>query len=93
MSLGRHEEALVVAERGRTRAFVDFLMERQKVATDTWQQLHDNAPVSKEFIVETVAKQQAAVLYYSLAAGHLYMWLITPEKGLLKHLLVLLLKM
>ena len=81
VALGRHEEALVVAERGRTRAFVDFLLERQKVATDVWQQHLDHAPVTKDFIVDTVAKQQAAVLYYSLAAGHLYMWLITPEKG------------
>ena len=81
MSLGRHEEALVVAERGRTRAFVDFLLERQKTDNQSWYQSIDSTPVTKENILETVAKQSASVLYYSLAAGYLYTWLITPDKG------------
>ena len=71
----------MVAERGRTRAFVDFLLERQKTDHQSWYQSIDSTPVTKEHILETVAKQQAAVLYFSLAAGQLYTWLITPDKG------------
>ena len=81
VTLGRHEEALVVAERGRTRAFVDFLLERQKLGNDSWYMSIDSAPVTMESILETVAKQQASVLYYSLTGEHLYTWLITPDKG------------
>lgn len=81
VTLGRHEEALVVAERGRTRAFVDFLLERQKGDSETWQNGLDSTPVTKEHILETIAQQQAAVVYYSLAAGYLYCWLILPDQG------------
>ena len=84
VTLGRYDEALVVAERGRTRAFVDFLLERQKLGNDSWYMSIDSTPVTRDTILDTVAKQQAAVLYYSLAGGHLYTWLITPDKGALK---------
>ena len=78
VSLGRHNDALVVAERGRTRAFVDLLLERQNIDGAV---LSDNTPVTAENIIETVTKQKAAVLYFSNAAGFLYSWFISPEKG------------
>ncbi len=83
VALGRTDEALVVAERGRTRAFVDLLLERQQVdgAAESWYAGVDSAPVTKEQILDIVAKQQAAVLYFSVAAGFLYTWLITPQDG------------
>ncbi|XP_074640463.1 tetratricopeptide repeat protein 28-like isoform X2 [Tubulanus polymorphus] len=83
VALGRHEEALVVAERGRTRAFVDLLMERQSgdgtPVTDI-----DNSPITVDRIVSIVTRQKSAILYYSLAAGYLYSWFITPDKGITK---------
>ena len=87
MALGRHEDALVVAERGRTRAFVDLLLERQSLGCDTWYSSLDSSPVTKDIILETVTRQRAAVLYFSVAAGYLYSWLILPEKGEIKIIL------
>lgn len=79
---GRHDEALAIAERGRTRAFADLLVERQKgsqqaASADLY------IPVTTEHILETVNSQRAMVLYYSLAGGFLYSWLICPGSGYL----------
>ncbi|XP_028835131.1 tetratricopeptide repeat protein 28-like isoform X2 [Denticeps clupeoides] len=80
VSLGQHNEALAVAERGRTRAFADLLVERQ-----TGQQGSDPySPVTQEHIVDMVNRQRALVLYFSLAAGYLYSWLLAPGAGILK---------
>ncbi|XP_060048527.1 tetratricopeptide repeat protein 28 isoform X2 [Erinaceus europaeus] len=80
VSLGHHDEALAVAERGRTRAFVDLLVERQ-----TGQQDSDPySPVTMDQILEMVNGQRGLVLYYSLAAGYLYSWLLAPGAGVLK---------
>ena len=88
VAVGRTDEALVVAERGRTRAFVDLLLERQQLdGGESWYASVDSTPVTKEQILEIVAKQQAAVLYFSVAAGFLYSWLITPQQGMLCGLL------
>ncbi|XP_075950642.1 tetratricopeptide repeat protein 28 [Anarhichas minor] len=83
VSLGRHDEALAIAERGRTRAFADLLVERQKgsqhaATSDPY------VPVTVENILETVNGQRALVLYYSLAGGFLYSWLISPGTGIVK---------
>lgn len=77
---GRHDEALAIAERGRTRAFADLLVERQKGN----QYSSGNDPyvsVTVEHMVETVNSQRALVLYYSVAGGFLYSWLIAPGTG------------
>nr|XP_044988272.1 tetratricopeptide repeat protein 28 isoform X3 [Jaculus jaculus] len=80
VSLGHHDEALAVAERGRTRAFADLLVERQ-----TGQQDSDPySPVTIDQILEMVNGQRGLVLYYSLAAGYLYSWLLAPGAGILK---------
>nr|XP_028566909.1 LOW QUALITY PROTEIN: tetratricopeptide repeat protein 28 [Podarcis muralis] len=80
VSLGHHDEALAVAERGRTRAFADLLVERQ-----TGQQESDPySPVTVDQVLEVVNGQRGLVLYYSLAAGHLYSWLLAPGAGILK---------
>ncbi|RXM96577.1 Tetratricopeptide repeat protein 28 [Acipenser ruthenus] len=80
VTLGHHDEALAVAERGRTRAFADLLVERQ-----TGQQDSDPySPVTIDQILETVNSQRGLVLYYSLAAGYLYSWLLAPGAGILK---------
>ncbi|KAJ8415510.1 hypothetical protein AAFF_G00424900 [Aldrovandia affinis] len=80
VSLGHHDEALAVAERGRTRAFADLLVERQ-----TGQQDSDPyTPVTVEHVLDSVNSQRALVLYFSLAAGYLYSWLLAPGAGILK---------
>lgn len=66
-----------MAERGRTRAFADLLVERQ-----TGQQDSDPyTPVTVEHILDTVSSQRALVLYFSMAAGYLYSWLLAPGAG------------
>ncbi|CAL8237409.1 unnamed protein product, partial [Arctogadus glacialis] len=80
VSLGHHDEALAVAERGRTRAFADLLVERQTGRRD----LDPYTPVTVEHILDTVNSQRALVLYFSMAAGYLYSWLLAPGAGILK---------
>ncbi|KAM4634971.1 tetratricopeptide repeat protein 28 [Polymixia lowei] len=83
VSLGRHDEALAIAERGRTRAFADLLVERQ-----TGGQQPPNSdpyiPVTVEHILDTINGQRAVILYYSLAGGFLYSWLLAPGTGIVK---------
>ncbi|KAM7368634.1 hypothetical protein PAMP_012954 [Pampus punctatissimus] len=83
VSLGRHDEALAIAERGRTRAFADLLVERQKGSQHA-ASADPYIPVTVEHILETVNGQRAMVLYYSLAGGFLYSWLISPGTGIVK---------
>lgn len=82
---GRHDEALAIAERGRTRAFADLLVERQKGSQQA-ANTDPYIPVTVENILETVNSQRAVVLYYSLAGGFLYSWLIAPGSGKYTHL-------
>lgn len=90
VSLNRQEEALVMAERGRNRAFVDLLLERQGLSPGNrsgnriGRQWDENSPTNFEQIKEIVNRQRASVLYYSIAAGFLYAWLIVPTKGVVK---------
>ncbi|XP_035385839.1 tetratricopeptide repeat protein 28-like [Electrophorus electricus] len=80
VSLGRYDEALAVAERGRTRAFADLLVERQTGQYDT----DPYNPVTVEHILDAVNKQRAFILYFSMAAGYLYSWLLAPGAGIVK---------
>ncbi|XP_057668084.1 tetratricopeptide repeat protein 28 isoform X2 [Diorhabda carinulata] len=86
--LNRHEEALLMAERGRNRAFVDLLLERQGL-TDSKSKTRNNRLEefrmnNLDLIKDIVNRQRATVLYYSIAAGFLYAWLILPTKGVVK---------
>ncbi|CAL4218270.1 unnamed protein product [Meganyctiphanes norvegica] len=85
VGLGRHEDALLVAERGRTRAFVDLLLERQGGNNSSRaSKIEDSTPSTVDQVVEIVNRQKASVLYFSIAAGCLYSWLIVPNKGIVK---------
>lgn len=92
--LNRQEDALVVAERGRNRAFVDLLLERQGLnefrSKSKQNKLDENGPNTLDQIKDIVNRQRASVLYFSIAAGFLYSWLIVPTKG--KFLKIILLK-
>lgn len=75
-----------MAERGRTRAFADLLVERQQghqpLTSDPYTPTPDPySPVTVEHILETVNSQKSLVLYFSLAAGFLYSWLLAPGTG------------
>lgn len=87
VSLNRSEDALVIAERGRNRAFVDLLLERQGLSeskTKHKTKLDDLTPNNLDQLKDIVNRQRASVIYYSVAAGFLYSWLIIPTKGVVK---------
>lgn len=82
MTLGRPDEALVVAERACTRAFIDLLLERQAGSAGLFNgTTMDLSPITIDQMTATVAKQKALVLCFSVAAGSLYTWLLSPKKG------------
>ncbi|KAI5696189.1 hypothetical protein M8J75_009497 [Diaphorina citri] len=76
--LNKPDEALLIAERGRTRTFVDLLIQRQGHGSLL------NQAATPSCLMDLVNKQKACVLYYSLTAGYLYSWLIVPGKGIVK---------
>ncbi|KAH8041936.1 hypothetical protein HPB51_019677 [Rhipicephalus microplus] len=80
VSLGRQDEALLVAERSRTRSFAERALEtrRSPLAATAC------VPNSLNLLLEVVNRQKATVLYFSLAAGHLLIWLMVPHKGIVK---------
>ncbi|XP_045503634.1 tetratricopeptide repeat protein 28 isoform X2 [Colias croceus] len=99
VELGRHPEALVVAERGRCRSFdalektssaqnqnnVDMHNDQRNVAEESAKEVPDQwNPSTVDQILEVVNKQKAPILYYSLAAGRLYSWLLQPHKGIVR---------
>eukprot|EP00057_Strongylocentrotus_purpuratus_P029870 XP_780072.4 PREDICTED: tetratricopeptide repeat protein 28 [Strongylocentrotus purpuratus] len=81
VALDRADEALAVAERGRTRAFVDLLMERQ---TGNETASMDTTLITNDQIQDLVSRQNAHILYFSIADGHLYSWLMNPSDGIVK---------
>ncbi|KAH3876722.1 tetratricopeptide repeat protein 28-like isoform X2 [Dreissena polymorpha] len=85
VTLNRHPEALVVAERACTRAFIDLLMERQ-TGSDGFYGNHvsDPPPITTDQITSIVQRQKSMVLYFSVASGFLYSWLMTPRDGIVK---------
>ncbi len=81
VNLGRENEALVIAEKARTRAFVDLLMNKQKSLTS---RLDDWTPSNESQLVQLVNRQKATVLYFSIADNFLYTWLVVPNRGVIK---------
>ena len=81
VTLNRENEALVVAEKARTRAFLDMESGRGHYYGGGQANIEIK---SEGDIVSLVNRQKASVLYYSMAAGYLYSWLIVPTKGVVK---------
>ncbi|KAH7959204.1 hypothetical protein HPB49_009173 [Dermacentor silvarum] len=80
VSLGRQDEALLVAERSRTRCFAEHALETRRSALTA----SACVPNSLALLLEVVNRQKATILYFSLAAGHLLIWLMVPHKGIVK---------
>lgn len=75
MQLNRCEEALLVTEKYRIRTKSTTHNSRIKSSPD----YHKISSV--ESILDIVNKQKASVLYFSIASGYLFSWLIVPNKG------------
>ena len=52
---------------------------RKRVKTE-----RDSVPTSVSEIVGLVNRQKASVVYYSVAVGHLHVWLLVPTRGIVK---------
>lgn len=75
MQLNRCEEALLVTEKYRTRTKTAPHNTRGRPTSD-YHKIN-----SVESILDIVNKQKASVLYFSIASGYLFSWLIVPNKG------------
>lgn len=75
VQLNRCEEALLVTEKYRIRAKAITPSTRVKSSQD-YHKIN-----SVENILDIVNKQKASVLYFSIASGYLFAWLIVPNKG------------
>lgn len=80
VALNRPDEALLMAERSRTRALFHLL--NQRVHSESHSV--DSSSVTLDAIFNVVDQADCAILYYSLAVGYLYSWLILPKKGIVK---------
>lgn len=97
LALNRQNEALVIAERGRNRIITDTTVERQiPLQNKNKNRLNRNEefiPNNIDQITDIVNRQRASVLYFSIAAGFLYAWLIVPTKGTFNVLNLFLIKL
>ena len=89
VNTGRENEALVVAERARTRAFVDLLLLSSKTSNNNRKNLNTSridewTPSNENQILGLVNRQKAVVIYYSIAGEKLYSWLVIPTRGVVK---------
>ncbi|QQP36491.1 Uncharacterized protein FKW44_021618, partial [Caligus rogercresseyi] len=73
IQLNRPNEALVIAEQSRTR-----------VESSVNDCVANYVPKNVSDILNIVNRQKASVLYYSIAAGFLYYWLIFPGRGIVR---------
>ncbi|CAH1712106.1 tetratricopeptide repeat protein 28 [Aphis gossypii] len=78
VQLNRCEEALLVTEKYRIRAKTSSHNTRIKSPPD-YHKIN-----SVDSILDIVNKQKASVLYFSIASGYLFSWLIIPNKGVVK---------
>ncbi|EDV22060.1 uncharacterized protein TRIADDRAFT_29035, partial [Trichoplax adhaerens] len=83
ISVNKYEEALVIAERGRSQTFIDILLKKQR-DNSTNRVNNNSSSISLELIYTFVDKRKVPVLYYSIALGHLYVWVLKPNEGVVK---------
>lgn len=72
VAMGKNEEALVAAERCKSRATLDTNSSRKTLVT------------CSENIFDIVNKTKTNVIYFSLAEDELYTWFIQPQKRIVR---------
>lgn len=72
VSTGRHEEALVAAERCKSRTILETNTARKTLVT------------CSESIFDIVNKSKTNILYFSLTADELYVWFLQPQKRIVR---------
>lgn len=79
VALNRNEEALVAAERCRSRATCDALPRTMNGVNSKKTFL-----TCSEYIFDTVNKSKTNIIYYSLAGDELYAWFLQPQKRIVR---------
>ncbi|XP_055633248.1 tetratricopeptide repeat protein 28 isoform X2 [Toxorhynchites rutilus septentrionalis] len=79
VSLGRNEEALVAAERCRSRMGADSNQSAENSLNNRKTLL-----TCSEYIFDTVNKSKTNVIYYSLSGSELYAWFLSPQKRIVR---------
>lgn len=77
VTMGRNEEALVAAERCKSRSTVDGDDGRRITSRKTMVTCSEN-------IFDIVNKAKANIIYYSLAEDELYAWFLQPQKRIVR---------
>lgn len=71
-------QALEVAERGRTRALVELLIQRQKLSASP-------TPPNLQLIKNIARQENATLVEYSIVWNNLYIWVIKPTGDITFH--------
>ncbi|KAL1398385.1 hypothetical protein pipiens_009012 [Culex pipiens pipiens] len=79
VNLGRNEEALVAAERCRSRMGADSNQSAENSLNNRKTLL-----TCSEYIFDTVNKSKTNIIYYSLAGAELYAWFLSPQKRIVR---------
>ncbi len=66
----QYNKALEIAERGRTRAFTELIIEKQQLSSSPLPNIEQIRLVAKE--------QKATIVYYSITLDDLYIWVVKP---------------
>lgn len=72
VAMGRNEEALVAAERCKSRSALDASPSRKTLIT------------CSESIFDIVNRAKTNVIYFSLACDELFTWFLQPQKGIVR---------
>uniref|UniRef100_A0A182P3U2 Uncharacterized protein n=1 Tax=Anopheles epiroticus TaxID=199890 RepID=A0A182P3U2_9DIPT len=79
IGLGRTEEALVAAERCRSRMGADSNQSAENSLNNRKTLL-----TCSEYIFDTVNRSKTSIIYYSLAGSDLYAWFLQPQKRIVR---------
>nr|XP_019548082.2 tetratricopeptide repeat protein 28 isoform X1 [Aedes albopictus] len=79
VNMGRNEEALVAAERCRSRMGADSNQSAENSLNNRKTLL-----TCSEYIFDTVNKSKTNIIYYSLAGSELYAWFLSPQKRIVR---------
>ncbi|XP_053669314.1 tetratricopeptide repeat protein 28 [Anopheles marshallii] len=79
VGLGRTEEALVAAERCRSRMGADSNQSAENSLNNRKTLL-----TCSEYIFDTVNRSKTSIIYYSLAGTDLYAWFLQPQKRIVR---------
>lgn len=77
VTMGRNEEALVAAERCKSRSAADADDGRRNTSRKTMVTCSEN-------IFDIVNKSKTNIIYYSLADDELYAWFLQPQKRIVR---------